>query len=250
MDLKTLRRAVGMLCDIVDQLGTSFPPPKLVPHGDGVVDRHDVNERDNSLACYLKAVKTCSTLSGAITLVASAQVQEAYALCRMAQDQIDDIHFLIHPKGEGDAPTTRQNTALNEFYQEEYEDPTDPVATSKDRVRVGRQKIQAAIHSDLDDPSTAQAISTSLYRTFSGYVHGAYVHVMELHSDTPGRYHMRGVPSRVQEAIEFIPNYVYRAMMAVEVLAAVSGRTDLFAQTKALRTEFAELFDLLPPRKV
>jgi hypothetical protein len=57
---------------------------------------------------------------------------------------------------------------------------------------------------------------------------------------------MRGVPSRVQEAVEFIPNYAYRAMMAIEVLVSVSGRADLFPEVRALRTEFAEVFDLLP----
>jgi hypothetical protein len=31
------------------------------------------------------------------------------------------------------------------------------------------------------DPSTGNAIARMLYRMFSGYVHGAYVHVMELH---------------------------------------------------------------------
>jgi hypothetical protein len=104
MNLSALRAGVELLCGIVDRLGTSFPPPSIVPHGDGFVDRHHPSVRDNSLACYLKAVKVCSTLKGAIILAANAHVQEAYALLRIAQDQIDDIHFLVFPKGENDTP--------------------------------------------------------------------------------------------------------------------------------------------------
>lgn len=248
MNLTALHAAVGRLCDIVDQLGSDFPPPKPVPQGDGYVERHDENDRTNSLACYLKAVKICSTLNGAIVLVANHHAQEAHALCRIAQDQIDDIHLLLQPRAQDGELSAQQHRALREFYQEEFEDPADPVGTSQVRDRIARQKVQAAINNDLVDPSSAQMTTMALYRMFSGYVHGAYVHIMELHSDTPGRYHLHGAPSRTQEAVESVANYAYRAMLAVESLVKVCARADLLPLITSLRTEVAATFDLLPDK--
>jgi hypothetical protein len=44
-----------------------------------------------------------------------------------------------------------------------------------------------------------------LYRAYSGYVHGAYVHIMELHRES--RPHdMRGTAAHLAVAIGYSPN--------------------------------------------
>jgi hypothetical protein len=141
--LNYLRTVVDRLCSIVDQLGSSFAPPRTVPHGDGFVDRHHPTDRTNGLVCYLKAAKACSTLNGILTLLGAAQVQEAHALGRIVQDAVDDIQFLLIPRGEGGRLSQRQTQAIDEFFQEEF-DPADPVGTSQERNRVGRPKVRAA----------------------------------------------------------------------------------------------------------
>jgi hypothetical protein len=249
MSLRVLHTVVDQLCDVVDRLGSSFPPPAIVPMGDGFVDRHDPRVRSNGLACYLKAVKICSTLNGALVLLQSGHVQEAFALGRVTQDQVEDIHFLVRPRGDDGGLSERQKTALDEFFQEEFTDSKDPVGTSQERDRVGRDKIRAAIHSApaMDDPSTAQKIGKALYRVFSGYLHGAYVHIMELHSDRPGHYHMRGTPgTRLTEAIDYIPNFVFQAILAVEELVDRSSRDDLLPAIQGLKARVAASFDVLP----
>ena len=247
MNLDYLHSTVNRLCDIVDQLGSSFPPPTIVRRGDGFVDRHGGAERTNGLACYLKAVKVCSTLNGILTLLDGAYVQEAYALARVAQDQVDDIHFIVIPRGEEGSLSPRQTAAIVEFLQEEF-DPANPVGTSRERDRVGRPKIQAAITNDMDDPSTGNAISRMIYRTFSGYVHGAYVHIMELHSDSQGHYQMHGAPAHLADAIDYAPNFVYQAVLAIEFLIDRSSRDDLLPSIKLLRGDIASTCDVLPKK--
>jgi hypothetical protein len=193
--------------------------------------------------CYLKAVKMCSTLNGILVLLDRAYVQEAYALARVAQDQVDDIHFLVIPRGEGGGLSPRQTEAIVEFFQEEF-DPADPVGTSQERARVGRPKIQAAITNDMNDPSTGNAISRMIYRMFSGYVHGAYVHIMELHS-SEGHYQMHGEPAHLADAIDYAPNFVFQAILAVEFLIDRSSRDDLKPSIKALRDDIASKCDVL-----
>jgi hypothetical protein len=174
-------------------------------------------------------------------------VQEAYALARVAQDQVDDIHFLLVPRGDGGRLDKRQVTAITEFFQEEF-DPADPVGTSRERDRVGRPKIQAAITNDMDDPSTSNAISRMLYRAFSGYVHGAYVHIMELHSDSDGRYHMHGAPAHLADAIDYAPNFIFQAILAIESLIDRSSRDDLLPSLRALHDDVASTCDVLPEK--
>jgi len=99
----------------------------------------------------------------------------------------------------------------------------------------------------MDDPSTTQAIGKALYRLFSGYVHGAYVHIMELHGEK-GRYHFRGTPGHLTEAIDYFPNFVYQAVLAVELLVDRSSRGDLLPRIQSLRTQVATEFDVLPKK--
>jgi hypothetical protein len=246
--LAYLHTAVDRLCEVLDRLGSSFPPPKLLRHGEGFVERHDAVERTNGLVCYLKAVKACSTLNGILTLLDNAQVQEAYALARVVQDQVDDIHFLAIPRGDGGRLDKWQTKAINEFFQEEFE-PDDPVGTSQDRDRVGRPKVRATITNDMADPSTGNATSTLLYRAFSGYVHGAYVHIMELH-DAAGRYHTQGAAAHLADAIDYAPNFIYQAILAIEFLIDRSSRNELLPPIKALRGEIASSCDVLPTKRV
>jgi hypothetical protein len=251
MRLNAIHKAVDQLCYIVDELRSTFPPPKTVARGDGFVGRHEPKDRTNGLACYLKAVKVCSTLNGALVLLEKGYVQEAHALCRIAQDQTEDIHFLVRPRGADGRLSGHQSRSLDEFFQEEFEDPTDPIGTSRDRDRVARQKVRAAITSDpgIGDPSTVQEIARALYRLFSGYVHGAYVHIMELHSDVPGRYLFRGQPDHLTDAIDYFPNFVYQAILSVETLVDRSSREDLLPPIRSLRAHVANVFDVLPKKE-
>jgi len=251
MTLRELHEVTDRLCEIVDALGASFPPPQTVRQGDGFVDRHPIPERTNGLAAYLKAVKACSTLNAALVLLDNAYVQEAHALGRIAQEQAEDVQFLVIPRGENSQLSAQQTRAQDEFYQEEFTDPSDPIATSQERDRVPRQKIRAAIHQDIEDPSSAGELTKALNRVFSGYIHGAYVHIMELHSPhAPGRYVLRGGQGHhLTQAIDYFPNFIYHAALSVEQLVDRTGRDGLLPRIHALRKEIGARFDLLPKEK-
>jgi hypothetical protein len=248
MNLTALHTVVDRLCDIVDQLGSSFPPPVIVRNGDGFVDRHEPGVRSNGLVCYLKAVKACSTLNAMLVLLDKAYVQEAYALSRISQEQIEDVHFLVVPRIDNQELTDLQGQMIREFLAEEF-DPVDPVGTSRDRNLVSRKKVRATVTNDMLDPSSGNAMSKMIYRMFSGYVHGVYGHVMELHSDSPGRYEMHGTPRHMADAVEYAPNFVYQAILAVRVLIDRSSRDDLMPTITALQAEVAATCDVLPPEK-
>jgi hypothetical protein len=57
---------------------------------------------------------------------------------------------------------------------------------------------------------------------------------------------MHGAPEHVTDAIEYTPNFVYQAILAIESLVDRSSRDDLLPSIRELRTDVASNCDVLP----
>jgi hypothetical protein len=125
LNLVIIDGALARLGEIVDGLGARFPPPQLAQYQQVVVDRYEDGELSDGLFRYLKAVKAVSTLNAAVLLVSKGYAQEANALCRVAEEQTEDINFILFPRGESGEPSERQIQMIEEFFQEEFADPTE-----------------------------------------------------------------------------------------------------------------------------
>ena len=93
-----------------------------------------------------------------------------------------------------------------------------------------------------EEPARVRDNQVTLMRALSGFVHGAYIHIMELYGGTPARFHtsgMRATP-RQDEMIDMLSNYVYRTISCVELVAARSGAAGPYEAVKSLRTSFRE----------
>jgi hypothetical protein len=69
---------------------------------------------------------------------------------------------------------------------------------------------------------------------------------MELHGDSEGHYQMHGAPAHLADAIDYAPNFVYQAVLAIEFLIDRSSRDDLLPLIKSLRSDIASTCDVLP----
>lgn len=92
------------------------------------------------LACYLKDVKTVSTLCACVLLLRHGYTQEVGALCRMADDFCNEIFFLLVPQGQAGC-SDDQVKFLEKFYQEEFERPDDPLRSPQKRGTVPTKKL-------------------------------------------------------------------------------------------------------------
>lgn len=107
---------------------------------------------------------------------------------------------------------------------------------------MSRRRIHAAL-SRLDgvgsDPSRSQEIARTLHQSFSGFVHGAYGHIMDLYGGRPPEYHTHGMlgTPRIRECERQLVNYVYRALLAVETVAMRTNRLDIANQLTELSIE-------------
>lgn len=229
--IATLEHVLARLRLVVQTLGEAFPPPTFVPLGKTGTKfgfRHSEHDRTAPLAAYCKAVNICSFLGAVAALLRSGHLHEAYALCRVIDEQGEDILFLTL---RGTQTSSYREEFLKSFYQEEFADVDDPLSTT-DRPQVSRKKIRAAIFSKgtgLIDPSTAVAAARSITSAASGYVHGAYVHIMDLYGGDPPHFHTGGLVNspRMGEALRYVPSFFFRAGVAIAGLCKSTGNTGL-----------------------
>jgi hypothetical protein len=240
--LELLERSVGGLDYCVQALGTSFPAPVRVAQGNRFVFRH--MQHDDLLLSYLKLVKIASHHNAAMILLRAGYVHEVYALCRMIDEACEDVLFMATPLGEGGQESDDQRKFIEEFFQEEFGNSDDPLGSLQGRDRVSRRRIHAALSklpTKDGDPSTGQAVARTLYQAFSGFVHGAYVHIMELFGGNPARFHTRGMLNtpRMAECETNHVNYLLRSLFMVELVARRAIRADITDKALALSTELA-----------
>ena len=131
-------------------------------------------------------------------------------------------------------PSVHQRKFIEEFYQEELAGP-DVVRSHQARNRVPRKKIRAGVSRIVGDGKDCldqhQELQTgaALAGAFSGFVHGAYVHLMELFGGIPLRFHTRGLlgTPRMQECLGNQVNYAYRSLLAAELVGHRTYREDI-----------------------
>jgi hypothetical protein len=213
----------------------------------GYVPRH-VEGQTDLLASHLKCVRAVAALNSALLLLDHGQIQDVYALCRIVDEQQEDVMFLSTPLGEGGRASEDQERFVDEFYQEELRDDVALLEALVERDRVPRKKIRAAlarIPLPNANPSDTGATTRMLFNSFSGFVHGAYVHIMEQFDGL--RY--RTKPSehpRAEECADALTSYVYRACGAGVVVARRCRDAAVEQRLRAAMTALAADTDCVP----
>lgn len=220
------------------------PVPCDVPlHGNWVLR---YQEQTIQQAIVAKLARYISLLNGAKLLMEHGQVHEQAVLQRCMDETDSDILFLTLALIK-DEYTERHEEFLTEFWKEEFDAPK-AMDSTQDRAAPRRDKIRAWIANTMgNDPSTAIKADRSLYRSFSGYVHGAAPHIMDLHDGQ--RFHVTGVlgTSRHDEHRDDLWNYYYRGICVVAFAAKALGDEELFQSAFQGRDAFAVATGRPPP---
>lgn len=195
-----------------------------------------------SLVCYLKGIKAISTLNACVVLLRAGHAQEIGALCRMVDDFCNEIFFLLVPEN-GEKFSEDQMRFLENFFQEEFDRPDDPLRSTQKRSTVPVKRIFASFGKLAGgelNPSDAQELLRTTHQAFSGYVHGAYPHIMEMYGGDPPYFHVTGMlgTPRVEEWQAQLVGYVQRLIIASVLVARKVGNTALETPIRALLEEF------------
>lgn len=244
----SLLELYGHILEVIDgsfrELEDAAPKPEMVDVPSlGPVWRF--RRRTIEGALIQKLARVATGLRASKVLLERGLTQEVAVLHRVLDELCEDILFLAMPLLG--AERTRDHDRFIEYFYAEQFDQNGAVQTSP---QVPRRKIQAYL-ARLEgielNPSDAQSVRRSVTKTFSGFVHGASPHIMELYGGQPPRFHisgMRGTP-RFDEYLESLQQYFFRGVQVFETVAlalrARSTNRKLHELRKALETSMRVL---------
>ena len=231
--IRLLQHSADELEQAVLTLQPHFLPPNWTEVAEGVHEfRHE--RCDDLLMSFLKCVRCVSLLRASTVLLEYGFYQEVGILGRCISDSSEDVMFLATPLGDNNGPSRAQERLVEEFFREEFDDPNKPVGSQPERRPVPREQVLAGIarmSGNPLNPSDCKEITRALHKSFSGYVHGAYPHIMELFSAPPdakgwpntnnGSYAVSGgIPwQRLGEMAGAIAGRALQALVAVSMVA-------------------------------
>jgi hypothetical protein len=216
------------------------PPPQKVPHGNAFVFRYV--EKTLYQAMIQKLARMVSGLHAAQLLLENGLLQEQSAVHRMLDEFHEDILFLAVAVIRKEL-TPHHQKYLEAFYQEEF-DASTAIESSQDRPMVSRKKIRAYVARVMDtDPSTVVALSHTIHSGYSGFIHGASPHIMDMVEGNPPRFRIHGMSgtSRQKDHLYDLYNPFFRAIISFAVVAKAFGEDGLFESLNAYHLEFDKL---------
>ena len=187
--------ALSRYADVVHRIEARFQKPELVKVNGVPQWRYPTFKLEQM--CLLRAVRILSAFSAIRELLRTGFVQEIAVLLRTIDEFQEDIVFLTE-----NYPATElsplQQKFMEEMGKEEYYDPNHPFAAQITREPPIRKKIRAAFArflSPVVNPSDSQKTAQITTDCLSGYVHGAYPHIMELYGGLPptSHFHLTGM---------------------------------------------------------
>lgn len=206
-----------------------MPPPRTVRIGGQLAVRYA--EQLIEQALIQKLARYISSLEATDLLLQHGFFQEQGVLQRTLDEIGEDIIFLAVAI-TNDMPTDLHRRYLAAFWSEEFADGANPAESLIDREMVPRKKMRAYVSRVLgptQDPTRDLAVSKMISKVYSGFVHAASPHLMEMCSGDPPRFFVHGMMGTPREAHHNFDvwNYFYRGLVNATVVAKAFGDASL-----------------------
>ena len=218
------------MLDLMDRAFSDFENPMpnkpvRVKMAFGMAFRY--KEKDIYQAIILKLARAQSTVRAAYVLLKNGFLIEQAILHRAIDETNEDIIFLAYAV-TNDTITDLHKRFLDAFWEEEIDESGKMIDSKQKRPMIPRKKIRAYIanvEKAVVDPSRGIELSRTLSKTYSGFVHGASPHLMDMYGGNPPHFHTKGLlgTPRVQEYADDLWNYMYRTFLSHIVVAKVLG---------------------------
>jgi hypothetical protein len=224
------------------QLESRVPAPRLIAVPMGPAMRYE--EKTIHQAILQKAARLVSGLHAIRVLMLAGLGQEQAVIQRTVDEIDEDIVFLAQAVASGEL-TELHERYLADFWAEEFDEPT-ALASTQRRGMVKRKNIRAAIarSSGLPDPSWQDTVKETNYKSYSGFVHAASPHIMDMCGGDPPRFHLatlRGTPRMASHGEDAL-NYFFRGHLTMAVAANAFGEAKLAESLLRASVSFESAF--------
>jgi hypothetical protein len=230
--------ALNALENAFRRLETKVPPPIQKTYLDRFVFRYA--EQTIQQAIVQKLARMISGLHAVETLLERGLFQDQGMVQRGLDEIGEDIGFLSLGVIRNDI-TPLHTEFLGYFYAEEFDDPSDIVGSQKSRGMIRREKIRAYIERDLasGQEAVAKAVGKVLTKAYSGFVHAASPHIMDMHGGLPPQFDVNGASKPFRYAVfeRDALNYFYRAVLTMALAGMAFGDENVISSMRALASE-------------
>ena len=181
----------------------------------------------------LKSVRVASAYNACLCLLRQGYCQETCALIRMVFEFLHDMEFIAESYLKGGV-SGRQQEMLALFFKEDLPDPEEFMSRHNKRPTVPRRKVYAEVARGLspENPDRTQRLIRLLEESYSGYVHAAYPHIMELYVGGVWRFSINGMAGtpRQFQALRAVVRSLSQALNQFAKLAIQFGKVELFKE--------------------
>ena len=166
-------------------------------------------------------------MRAALLLLRNGFVQEQAILHRIIDETNEDIIFLVYAV-TNDTVTDLHKQFLESFWEEEIDESGNVMDSKQKRPMIPRQKIRAYLANIKGvelDPSRGVELSRTISKAYSGFVHGASPHIMDMYGGNPPHFHTKGMlgTPRMEEHADDLWNYMYRSFLSHIAVAKALG---------------------------
>lgn len=149
-------------------------------------------DKSPKVVAVLKLVRMAEGVVAFNLLRANGLFVDMGVIVRCVHDCEAEIYFLLEKYPAASPNVQKFTKAFFEQHINGYLDlETEPVQSKK--IRAAMARVVRGQH----DHGTVETLQ-SLHKTFSGYVHGGYAHIMETYGGGPPSFNLMGVPSFVE----------------------------------------------------
>jgi hypothetical protein len=161
---------------------------------------------------------------------------------RLVDEYNEDVTFLVlgMVKNQIEPAHIQFRDSL---FAEDFLDPEDIVGSQQRRNLVPRRKIRAYIARVGDasgNPHREIEVAEAIGSAYSGFVHGAAPHVLDMYGGDPPRFHLNGMSNtpRRQQHLRDAWNYVYRTLLSFEAVAHAFEARQVVENVRGATEEF------------
>jgi hypothetical protein len=160
--------------------------PRLVKNGMAF----EYDEQSLETVVILKLVRSAQALTALAILGESGLFPDMGAALRGFYDCVEDIYFLL------EAYPNKPSKHIEQFIKNFFEGTIDGYLNGpthqvqRDKIRSAHVRVLKGAHDD-----AGQKLLERMYKTFSGYTHAGYAHIMEVYNGHTDSFNLGGVPS-------------------------------------------------------
>ena len=147
-------------------------------------------EESAATVVVLKLIRAAHGLSTLQLLCRAGLFIDMGSILRGVNDCVEEVYFLLETYPE--KPTAHVEKFIKNFFEGTVDGYLDTTThqVSRDKIRSARVRVLEGNHDD----ATLRLLER-IYKTFSGYTHAGYAHIMEVYNGGQNSFNLEGVPS-------------------------------------------------------